>query len=129
MSYLCAILYESVVGYKRTSEYFLETERQNDLNNLDFYKHLLIKSLGFLKKYCVLAEFWLRENVTFLYWYIEILTSYKQLWNTQENFGFLKKYCILAELWAKNWEKNAFQRHFYMEVSVFKTAFRVFLVN
>ena len=31
--------------------------------------------------------------------------SYKELWNTQDNFGFLENYCILAELWPKNWEK------------------------
>ena len=29
MSHLCVILYESVVGSKRTSEYFLETKSQN----------------------------------------------------------------------------------------------------
>ena len=52
MSYLCGILYESVVGSKRTSENCLETKSQNQLNS---YKKLpsAQDNYGFLKKYCI----------------------------------------------------------------------------
>ena len=44
MSSLCGILYESVVGSKRTSEYFLETKKHNDLKFLILTKNYKIQN-------------------------------------------------------------------------------------
>ena len=60
MSYLCELLYESVIGSKRTSEYFLETKSQNDLKlpwrnialHIEHYDVLLSMDFKKLCTYC-----------------------------------------------------------------------------
>ena len=51
----------------------------------------------------------------------EILYSYKELWNTLDNYGFLKTYWIFGELWPKNWEKMHFNDSFIWKFRFSKT--------